>query len=318
MTEQERFSFREQRRAEKDKRRRMHLERHAQQRVNRCQNMEHSNKSWFGIGIILVGVVWLLNVLGTPMPGWIFTWPVLLVVMGLFSGLASRFRNMGSFVLILIGLAFLARNSIWPDIELVKYVWPVLIIFLGIVFLLKRHHWDKKEALFRQQHPEWKSLHDMWHHHHYQADNLNRPPHHGAEGASTAPPFEEKESHARSTDNTSAPSGEDWIDITTLLGGTRRTVISKNFRGGDLTNICGGTVIDLTHADIQGMAVMDVVAVWGGIKVIVPPNWEVRLNVNHLMGGSDDHRRSAGHDPNKVLVFTGTVLMAGIEITSEG
>jgi predicted membrane protein len=293
--------------------------------------MRHSNKSWIGIGIILIGVVWLLHVLGTPMPEWIFTWPSLLIVLGLFSGLASGFRNMGSFVLLFIGLVFLARNSIWPDVDMEKYFWPVLIIFLGIIFLFKRRHWDKKREWFLQQHPEWKDWHDQWHHQWRDPHREGRWPLGPKPVSPSAPPagqnWQQNEEEVkkegqggfytehRTPERRQTPQ-EDWLDVTTIFGGARRHVISKSFKGGDITNICGGTEIDLTHADIQGTVIIDVVAIWGGIRVAVPPNWQVRMNVTHLMAGTDVRRGNDAQmqDPNKVLVFTGTVLMAGIEI----
>jgi predicted membrane protein len=289
--------------------------------------MKHSNKSWIGIGIISIGVVWLLNVLGVPMPEWLFTWPVLLIVIGIFSGLASGFRNMGSVIVIFIGLVFLARDSLWPGIDMGNYLWPVILIFVGVAFLIKRHRWDHKMEWFRQQHPEWKSWHEhlqqQWRQHQWtepgQPGGASSPlPESGPDDSGTE--TAEKQPAAPLTADSSrreeSASGQDWLDITTVFGGSRRHVISKNFKGGDLINVCGGTEIDMTHADIQGTVTIDVVALWGGIRIAVPPNWQVRMNVTHLMAGTDVRRgnSSALQDPNKVLIFTGTVLMAGIEI----
>lgn len=321
MTDQGSDSLREQRRLNRERRRDMLRERRRQQRIKHCQNMRHADKSWLGIGIIVVGLVWLLRVLDVPMPDWIFTWPSLLVVAGIFSGLASRFRNMGSLVLIVIGLVFLARNSVWPNTDLTKYIVPVLLIFVGFVFLVKRHDWEKRAEWVRRHHPDW----EKWHEKGYcEADRdeagIPRGPgpaaHAGNSGRSPEQGVESGEAGTGGIfgGNTRQQAADDWIDITTILGGARRTVISKNFRGGDLTNICGGTILDLTHADINGIAVIDVVGLWGGVKVAVPPNWEVRMNVTHLMAGTEDRRRSKGADPEKILVFTGTLLMAGIEI----
>lgn len=325
MTEQERQSFRAQRFQERAGRRKDRIERMAQQRAAHCQNMEHANKSWLGVGIIVVGMVWLLNVLGVPMPTWLFTWPVLLIAAGLFSGLASGFRNNVSIILILIGGAFLARNSIWPEVDISRYVWPIVIILIGIMFLVKRRHWDKKEEWLKQHDPEIRHLRERWGNkfgpeqqepHSYSAPEGNVMSGQDMEDPAAAKGSDDRFGGVYSN-TTRQRTGDDWIDITTLFGGAKRTVISKDFKGGDVTNICGGTELDLTHADIQGMAVIDVVGMWGGIKVAVPPNWEVRLNVTHLMAGTDDRRRNKGQDGNKVLVFTGTMLMAGLEITDQ-
>lgn len=296
---------------ERLRRKRERWERHVQKRTQNCQNMKHSRKGWLGVGIILVGVVWLLNVMGVVMPAWLFSWPMLLVTLGVFSGLASGFRNMASFVFIFVGLVFIARNYFLPDIPLDHYVWPVVLIFVGILFLVKRHNWEERREWGKQ----WMEAHQRkW-------SEFGRDGWKPGAVPAGAPAADEPTPGTAPAE--AVPAGrekwgdsEDWLDVTTIFGGAKRHVISKNFKGGDLTNLCGGTVIDLTHADIQGTAVIDLVAIWGGIKLAVPPNWQVRLNLTHLMAGTDDRRmnKAVVPDPNKVLVVTGTVLMAGIEI----
>ncbi len=49
-------------------------------------------------------------------------------------------------------------------------------------------------------------------------------------------------------------SSEDYIDATTVLGGIHKNIISKNFKGGDITIFMGGAEINLSQADIQGTA----------------------------------------------------------------
>lgn len=307
-----------QRRQERQERKRARWEHHVERRIRNCQNMQHSRKGWLGVGIILVGAIWLASVMGAPIPAWLFSWPMLFVALGLFSGLASGFRNMGSVILIFIGLVFIARNYFLPNLPLDRYVWPLILIFVGILFLVKRHHWEERSQWGRQWFEE----------HQHKLREMARE----RRGWATGRPYdhEAKVQPASSTEEAGGASVEaqpedgeqwkqavDWIDVTTIFGGAKRHVISKNFKGGDVTNLCGATVIDLTHADIHGTVVIDLVAIWGGIKLAVPPNWQVRLNVTHLMAGTDDRRmnKAAITDPNKVLVITGTVLMAGVEIS---
>ncbi len=335
-----RDSVRDSRRRMRDERRKIQFERHAQRQKEHCMHMQHSHKEWIGIGVIVIGAVWLLNVLGVPMPGWLFSWPMLLVAIGLFTGIASRFHNFGSVILILIGLAFLARNFVWPVMDLAKFIWPVVVIVLGILFLIRRRGWEARRDWFLEQHPEWK---DKWKGHEYWQQRWHQRWQQPAEesydiksntadkgeaeteGTASTPvreaPAEGKEQTIPpATDNTfkntSNSSIDDWLEVTTVFGGVRRMVISKNFKGGDLVNICGGSEIDLSRADINGTAVIDVTNVWGGVRIAVPPNWQVRTNLTHIMAGVDDRKRSNGQiqDPNKVLVLTGVILMAGIEI----
>lgn len=330
--------MRESRQQVRDERRRMQWERHVQRRAQHCANMRHTHKEWIGVAIILVGVVWLLNVLGVVMPQWMFTWEMLLVVIGLFTGLASGFRNFFSIILILIGLVFLGHDFFWPNTDVEKFLWPALIIFIGFMFIIKRRYWENRKQSFienRQQfikdHPEWESMHDRWHHGGWDYWKDRWEEKHSSQGQGTPPPppgpapvldqaqaeikddatTEDKDAYPRKD-----PSYDDWLDCTTVFGGTRRQVISKSFKGGDLINVCGGTELDLTRADIQGTAVIDIVNLWGGIRIAVPPNWQIRTNLTHIMAGVDDNKRTRNQvqDPDKVLVLTGVVLMSGIEI----
>ena len=65
-------------------------------------------------------------------------------------------------------------------------------------------------------------------------------------------------------------SSEDYIDATTVLGGIHKNILSKNFKGGDITIFMGGAEINLSQADIQGTASLDITQIMGGTKIIVP------------------------------------------------
>lgn len=92
--------------------------------------------------------------------------------------------------------------------------------------------------------------------------------------------------------------GEDYFDITAIFGGAKRKVFSKNFKGGDATCIFGGTDLDLTQADIQGTVVIDVVQMFGGVKLIVPANWEIKSDIVAILGGFDDKRNTPQGPPS--------------------
>ena len=83
----------------------------------------------------------------------------------------------------------------------------------------------------------------------------------------------------------------DTLSALAVLSGVNRGNNSRAFKGGDLTAVMGGCEIDLRQAAIEGEAVFDVFAMWGGIEIRVPENWTVDGRVTPLIGGFDDKTR---------------------------
>ena len=113
-------------------------------------------------------------------------------------------------------------------------------------------------------------------------------------------------------------SKEDFVDSTSIFGGAKKIVISKNFRGGDLVNIFGGTELDLSQADFTGTAVIELTTVFGGTKLLVPSNWSVKSEAVTIFGGIEDKRRmqTMTEASDKTLYIRGTVIFGGIDIKS--
>lgn len=224
-----------------------------------------------GLIVVAVGVIILAREAGVYFPRWIFSWEMILIVLGLFVGFKHNFRNMTWLVLVFIGGAFMI-DDIFPYTDLSDYIIPVVIIIIGLAIVFKA---GKKKS-------DWKS----W------------------EMRNSTQNFE-----------------DDFIDSTVVFGGVKKNVISKNFRGGDATTIFGGTDINLMQADVDGKVVMDLTQIFGGTKLIVPPNWKVQTeDVVAIFGGVED-KRPLLSDPstvnsNKVLVLKGTCLFGGIDIKS--
>jgi predicted membrane protein len=99
-----------------------------------------------------------------------------------------------------------------------------------------------------------------------------------------------------------------------VLGGVSRGNNSRAFRGGDLTAVMGGCDIDLRQAAIDGEAVLDVFAMWGGIEIRVPDDWTVVGRVTPLMGGFEDKTRPPQGSSTHRLIVRGFAIMGGIEV----
>ena len=79
---------------------------------------------------------------GSRIPDWIFSWQILLIVIGIFSGLAHAFRGPGWLIMILIGTFFLMDHLI-PGLDIHRFIWPAVIIVVGLIMLIrpKKPYW---------------------------------------------------------------------------------------------------------------------------------------------------------------------------------
>jgi predicted membrane protein len=236
---------------------------------------------WTGVFILLIGIVALLKAALVPLPYWFFSWPMFLIALGVFIGIRHGFRGISWLILMLIGGAFLADN-IYPDIEMRRYTWPAVLIVLGLFFIFRprrRWHWEIGEK-------KTSAESDM------PTDPLINP------GA---------------TD-----SKEDYVNATSVFGGAKKNILSKNFKGGEIVNIFGGTELDLSRADINGEAVIEMTTIFGGTKLIIPSNWTVKSDAAIIFGGIEDKRAmpAVSETSGKTLTLKGTVIFGGIDIKS--
>lgn len=117
----------------------------------------------------------------------------------------------------------------------------------------------------------------------------------------------------------SRTSGEDYLDDVAVFGGGDRNVTSQQFKGGKITHIFGGSKYDFSRARLApGENELELVLAFGGTKLIVPEEWDVKIEVTSVFGGFSDKRvRSiVERDREKTLVITGVNVFGGGEIVN--
>jgi predicted membrane protein len=102
-------------------------------------------------------------------------------------------------------------------------------------------------------------------------------------------------------------------NIMAILGGYRYRTDSQDFRGGEITSIMGGCEVDLRRASMNGDAVMNVFAFWGGAEIKVPTDWNVVVECLPILGGVDD-RTIGSPGSGKRLIIKGTAIMGGVGV----
>lgn len=111
---------------------------------------------------------------------------------------------------------------------------------------------------------------------------------------------------------------EDVIDDISIFGGGDKAVTSKNFKGGNVTAIFGGSEINMTQCQLaEGVNTIDILALFGGTTIIVPKNWNVIVSVTSILGGFSNKGikdPTIEIDTSRSLVIKGLVIFGGGEV----
>lgn len=118
---------------------------------------------------------------------------------------------------------------------------------------------------------------------------------------------------------TGATDKNDILDETAIFGGRNMSLVSEQFKGGKITSIFGGSKINLLYCKPVEGCNIDVATVFGGTKIIVPENWNIKNEVVSIFGGFEDKRGNSvisRVDQSKIIVIKGVAIFGGGEITS--
>ena len=113
-----------------------------------------------------------------------------------------------------------------------------------------------------------------------------------------------------------ACTADDYLNTVAIFGEVKKTVLSKNFLGGKITNLFGSTKIDFSSADLSGFVVLDIEQCFGEVKLFVPNNWRIETDITQFFSTINDKRTDLGNTINsdKILVLTGTSVMAEVKV----
>jgi predicted membrane protein len=110
-------------------------------------------------------------------------------------------------------------------------------------------------------------------------------------------------------------SSDPAVRVTNILAGTDRRIDSQEFKGGDVSNILGGTKLDLLEAKLAaGDWLLTVSSVLGGVEILVPRDWRIEIYPTSMLGGVDDHTRQTPAAGGGKLLIKASALLGGIEI----
>lgn len=266
------------------------------------ERIDRRGKIMGGLLLVAIGGLFLARELGVEIPEWAFSWKMLLIGIGLVTAVKHKFLNPGWLLLVGVGGVFLLTD-VYPDMRIKPLLWPILIILVGLAIMFKPRR--KRMEKCRNQ---WRRYQSKHHRKHY--DNYG---HH----SNTQRGYVHTEKDDYNTQEEAVT--DDFIDSVVIMAGAKRMILSKNFKGGDVTNIFGGSELNLSQADFNGTARLEVTQVFGGTKIFVPSNWEIRSEMVTILGNVEDRRVAQPNldkDSNKVLILTGTTVFGGVDIRS--
>ncbi|WP_340153191.1 DUF5668 domain-containing protein [uncultured Marivirga sp.] len=243
---------------------------------NKQENTGRNNAS-FGVILLIIGGILLLDRMDVIEFSWIFSWPFIFIGIGIYSLVRHGLRNGFGLIMLLVGSFFLIRREGFIPAEYYDYLLPGGIILIGLYLILGR----SRKFGFQKGDSEHGSDEDL--------------------GLSDSKTVE-----------------SDFIRAEAVFASVQRRLITKNFKGGKITTAFGGADIDLSKAEIQESAVLDVEVTFGGLKLIIPPHWEVQADVSNVFSGIEDKRAfpSVDESDRKILYIKGSVNFGGLEFKS--
>lgn len=281
----------------------------------------NTSRTLIGLIIILIGGLLLIDkLLPAIYLGWLFQWPMILIIIGAIIGAKSGFENRASYILIGIGLFFFLSNTL--NFSIGPLIWPIILIAVGF-FLIKGKSKKRQMRRGTYQYPEnndfvWdKRVKDESQPTDQVDDDTTDHDHITEEESSSS---EQKDEYSDENHRNEEYSGtaNDYIDSTSIFGGGKHYIVSQNFKGGDVVNIMGGSTINLMRADLRGPATLEVVQLFGGTTIIAPAHWIIKSEMASIFGDIEDKRfhTPAVPDHSKILYIKGTSLFGGITIKS--
>ena len=106
---------------------------------------------------------------------------------------------------------------------------------------------------------------------------------------------------------------QDTLDETIVFGSLCKKIISEHVKGGKITIVFGGGVLDLREVkSVEKNIDLEITTVLGGLKLLVPHNWSINIKNTSVLGGCDNRTRTEEADVQ--LNISGSTILGGIQL----
>lgn len=103
---------------------------------NNTSSENRSGRIFTGIVLLVIGLVLLAKSLQIGIPGWILTWPMLVIAISLFVGGKNNFKPGFWLVGLFVGTLFLVDKN-FIDLSIGQFIVPVVLISIGAYIIFK-------------------------------------------------------------------------------------------------------------------------------------------------------------------------------------
>ena len=213
---------------------------------------------------------------------WIFSWQMLPISLG-FVFLFSRGKWIAGIILMLVGGFF-----IMPKLNIEGYVfvpqfgWALGLIIVGILIICNTV-WRKQIEV------KWCGYIDKSSH----------------------------KNNWKSQGWKSHKSKSGHIERNCVFYGTKEKWDMKNFSGGEINSVFGNIELDMSEVQLaEGVNYLELNAVFGGIVIYVPIEWNIEIRKTNAFGAFVDNRPKPVFeiDDNRTLIIEANAVFGGGEI----
>jgi predicted membrane protein len=116
-------------------------------------------------------------------------------------------------------------------------------------------------------------------------------------------------------ESTTAATNEDLLNEVAIFSPVNKVINSNDFKGGKVVMIFSGGKIDLSQVKtLEKNISLEIVAVFGGGKIIIPKNWKVNSQGTAIFGGYNSKVETG--EGETILNLKGAAIFGGIEIVN--
>lgn len=242
--------------------------------------MKKSTKIVWGVALIVIGAIIALDRLNVISFDVIFDgWWTLFIIVPCAIGLFQRQNVTGNLIGVIVGISLLSVHREWLDWDLVgEMIFPLILVALGLGVIFTK----KDKETFDESEKEEETL-------------IENPVINEEIGVSN--PIQTKK-----------------LNVFFAFSGGKSVVDGDKVTGGDVTAIFGGSDCDLTNAVFEGVTKLNVNAIFGGVKLILPENVNVKINPTSIFGGTTNNRNSANDASAPTVYVNAFSMFGGIKI----